>query len=132
MILADTRRDAGSPPDNDGTYGYLMQFTDGTRIDLGFDPISRAKEFLSDSLTYSSNGQGWDPWSATAPSDLTYLTNAPTEKGICDCCNEFWWLNPYVAKAIWLISYYWPSTLWMIWQTQLCKDVVRECCSVSQ
>ena len=35
------------------------------------------------------------------PSDVDYLTYPPTLKAFSDCCNEFWWLNPYVAKAIW-------------------------------
>ena len=25
----------------------------------------------------------------------------PTAKAFDDCCNEFWWLNPYVAKGLW-------------------------------
>ena len=25
----------------------------------------------------------------------------PTEKQFQDCCNEFWWVTPYVAKGLW-------------------------------
>jgi aminoglycoside 6-adenylyltransferase len=25
----------------------------------------------------------------------------PSPKQFDDCCNEFWWLNPYVAKGLW-------------------------------
>ena len=32
------------PPDNDGGFAYLMQFTDGNRIDLGIYPIEKLKE----------------------------------------------------------------------------------------
>lgn len=88
-------------PDNDGTYGYLMQFTDGTRIDLGFNPIARAKEFLADSLTLILMDKDGILGQIPPPSDRTYLTNFPTAKEYDDCCNEFWWLNPYVAKALW-------------------------------
>jgi aminoglycoside 6-adenylyltransferase len=88
-------------PDNDGTYGYLMQFQDGTRIDLGFDPVSRAREFLSDSLTVILTDKDGALGQVPPPSDLSYLTKAPTEKEFFDCCNEFWWMNPYVAKALW-------------------------------
>jgi aminoglycoside 6-adenylyltransferase len=35
------------------------------------------------------------------PSDAGYLPQPPTAKAFDDCCNEFWWLNPYVAKGLW-------------------------------
>ena len=33
--------------------------------------------------------------------DGDYLPKPPTEKQFQDCCNEFWWVSPYVAKALW-------------------------------
>ena len=35
------------------------------------------------------------------PSDIDYLPKEPTEKLFQDCCNEFWWCSPYVAKGLW-------------------------------
>ena len=34
-------------------------------------------------------------------SDADYLPKPPTAKQFFDCCNEFWWLCPYVAKGLW-------------------------------
>ena len=34
-------------------------------------------------------------------SDLGYLPKPPTQKQFEDCCNEFWWVSPYVAKGLW-------------------------------
>jgi aminoglycoside 6-adenylyltransferase len=30
-----------------------------------------------------------------------YLPKKPTAKAFNDCCNEFWWVCPYVAKGLW-------------------------------
>jgi aminoglycoside 6-adenylyltransferase len=29
------------------------------------------------------------------------LPQPPTAKQFADCCNEFWWVCPYVAKGLW-------------------------------
>src|SRR5512136_1010745 len=51
MILQLPEDMQDPPPDNDGGYGYLMQFTDGNRIDLGICPLEQVQEGLQDSLT---------------------------------------------------------------------------------
>jgi aminoglycoside 6-adenylyltransferase len=35
------------------------------------------------------------------PSERSYLPQPPTAKAFADCCNEFWWVSPYVAKGLW-------------------------------
>jgi aminoglycoside 6-adenylyltransferase len=35
------------------------------------------------------------------PSEASYLPKPPTAKAFADCCNEFWWVSPYVAKGLW-------------------------------
>lgn len=35
------------------------------------------------------------------PSESIYLPSRPTAKAFFDCCNEFWWVCPYVAKGLW-------------------------------
>jgi len=35
------------------------------------------------------------------PSAADYAPKPPTEKQFADCCNEFWWCSPYVAKGLW-------------------------------
>ena len=34
-------------------------------------------------------------------SEIDYLPKPPTAKAFSDCCNEFWWVCPYVAKGLW-------------------------------
>ncbi len=101
MILQIPEDMVDPPPENNGGYGYLMQFMDGNRIDLGFYPLQDAQRCTQDSQTIvlldKDNRIGQIP----PPSDRDYLPHRPTAKAFEDCCNEFWWLNPYVAKGLW-------------------------------
>jgi len=89
------------PPSNDGGYSYLMQFSDGNRIDLSLWPAARIRELERDSLSVlllDKDGivEPFDP-----PHEGDYLPRPPTAKAFADCCNEFWWVSPYVAKGLW-------------------------------
>ena len=89
------------PPMGDGGYAYLMQFMDGNRIDLSFTPMQRLQQFKADTLTIVLLDK--DNLMAGFPpsNEGGYLPTRPTAKAFEDCCNEFWWLNPYVAKGLW-------------------------------
>lgn len=80
---------------------YLMQFMDGNRIDLTFYPIERLSEMESDSLSVLllDKDDIFEPF--PPPTDKDYLPIPPTAKQFHDCCNEFWWVAPYVAKGLW-------------------------------
>ncbi|HTP09292.1 MAG TPA: aminoglycoside 6-adenylyltransferase [Anaerolineae bacterium] len=101
MILQLPEDMADPPPEGDGQYTYLMQFMDGNRIDLSFCALHQTAVTLTDSLSLvlldKDNLLGVLP----PPSDAGYLPLPPTAKAFDDCCNEFWWLNPYVAKGLW-------------------------------
>lgn len=101
MILQTPEDMADPPPENDGHYTYLMQFMDGNRIDLSFYALDQTAVTLKDSLSLvlldKDNLLGVLP----PPNDAGYLPQPPTAKAFDDCCNEFWWLNPYVAKGLW-------------------------------
>lgn len=78
-----------------------MQFLDGNRIDLTIFPLAQLDALDRDSqsiLLLDKDG-------VVAPfppaSDADYLPKPPTAKQFFDCCNEFWWLCPYVAKGLW-------------------------------
>lgn len=91
----------GDPAPEDGSFGYLMQFADGNRIDLTLYPAARLAEMTSDSLSVlllDKDGiiAPFDP-----PHDGDYLPKPPTAKQFDDCCNEFWWVATYVAKGLW-------------------------------
>jgi aminoglycoside 6-adenylyltransferase len=88
-------------PESDGSYAYLMQFMDGNRIDLGFYALERAQQCVEDSLSIVLLDKD-NLFSEIPPaSELSYLPKPPTAKQFDDCCNEFWWVNPYMAKGLW-------------------------------
>ena len=89
------------PPKEDGGFTYLMQFTDGNRIDLGLYPLARLAELERDSLSLLLLDKDGliEPFAPANESD--YLPKQPTAKAFADCCNEFWWVSPYVAKGLW-------------------------------
>ncbi len=89
------------PPSDEGGFAYLMQFVDGNRIDLGLYPLARLAELERDSLSILLLDKDGliEPFPPANESD--YLPKPPTAKAFADCCNEFWWVCPYVAKGLW-------------------------------
>ncbi len=102
MLILQLPDDMGDPPPAGlPSYGYLMQFADGARIDLTLFPINRLAEMGEDSQTIALlDKDGLLPGYPPA-SDRDYLPKPPTAKQYFDCCNEFWWVSPYVAKGLW-------------------------------
>ncbi len=101
MILQMPDEMGNQTPKPDGTFMFLMQFKDGNRIDLRIFPISMLKELKADSLSLlllDKDGM-FEPFST--PNENSYFPNPPTAKEFSDCCNEFWWVCPYVAKGLW-------------------------------
>jgi len=101
MIMEMPEDMVDPPPENDGGYGYLMQFMDGNRIDLGFYPVSELSQHLADTLSLVLLDKDCLVQNLPPPSERGYLPEKPTEKLFDDCCIEFWWLVPYVAKGLW-------------------------------
>lgn len=89
------------PPSNDGSFVYLMQFTDGNRMDLGIYPLAQLNEIGRDSLSLLLLDKDGiiEPFAPASESD--YLPKTPTAQAFSDCCNEFWWVCTYVAKGLW-------------------------------
>jgi aminoglycoside 6-adenylyltransferase len=102
MILQIPEEMGTPPPENVGRYGYLMQFADGTRIDLSFVPLEDVQATLEkESLTVVLLDKDGLAEGIAPPSEHSYHLKPPTRHQFDDCCNEFWWLNPYVAKGLW-------------------------------
>ena len=101
MIMQIPEYMTDPPPKNDGHHGYLMQFQDGNRIDLGFRPMEALPEATNDSLTIVLVDKDGALKDLPPPSDRDYLPEEPTAKAFDDCCNEFWWVCPYAAKGLW-------------------------------
>ena len=102
LMILQTPEDMVDPPaENDGHYTYLMQFLDGNRIDLSFYSLANIHTCIADSLTVVLLDKDHLIPELPPPSDRDYLPKPPTAKLFDDCCNEFWWVSPYVAKGLW-------------------------------
>jgi aminoglycoside 6-adenylyltransferase len=102
LMILQMPDDMGEPgPSDDGSFGYLMQFTDGNRIDLGISPLGSVRERTDDSMSIVLLDKDGIIGPLPPASDSGYLTRPPTAKAFADCCNEFWWCSPYVAKGLW-------------------------------
>ncbi|SIS46325.1 aminoglycoside 6-adenylyltransferase [Salimicrobium flavidum] len=92
-------------PENLGapqTYGYLMLFKDGNRIDLHVETKEHMKEnYLKDKLTVPLLDKDDCLPDIPPPTDEDYHVKEPTEAEYLASCNEFWWCQQNVAKALW-------------------------------
>jgi aminoglycoside 6-adenylyltransferase len=101
MILQMPEEMDHPPPSNDGCFVYLMQFADGNRIDLGIYPLTHLNQLGRDSLSLLLLDKDGIVEPFAPASEIDYLPEPPTAKAFSDCCNEFWWVCPYVAKGLW-------------------------------
>ena len=83
------------------SYAYLMQFADGNRIDLTLYPVERLGTMDRDTLSVLLLDKDGAIEPFPPPSAAGYAPKPPTAKAFADCCNEFWWCSPYVAKGLW-------------------------------
>lgn len=83
------------------SYAYLMQFMDGNRIDLTIYPLPHLATMARDSLSVLLLDKDGVIAPFPPPHEGDYLPQPPTALQFFDRCNEFWWVSPYVAKALW-------------------------------
>lgn len=81
-------------------FAYLMQLADGSRIDLTL--VTRGYYFSRpfDSLSVLLLDKDGEIPAFPPASESDYLPQPPTEREFFNCCNEFWWVSPYVAKGL--------------------------------
>lgn len=101
MILQMPEEMEDPPANNSGDFVYLTQFQDGNRLDLSMCALERLPDLINDSLTRVLLDKDGRIPPLPEPSDADYWPVPPTAKQFFDCCNEFWWVSPYVAKALW-------------------------------
>lgn len=113
-------------------YGYLMQFSDGNRIDLHIETLDHTLEnFGADSLTVTLlDKEGVLPKLAPA-SDKNYWVEKPSFARYYSRCNNFWWVAPYCAKGLWRkeilytidsLNYYVRDDLLLMLSWYICID----------
>ncbi len=90
------------PSDKENFYGWLMQFSDGNRIDLHVESIPHALEnILNDKLCeILLDKDGIFP-EIPKSTDEDYWVKSPNEKQYLCTCTEFWWCLDSVAKGLW-------------------------------
>jgi aminoglycoside 6-adenylyltransferase len=104
MIQEPDKNDqsVGMEMDFDRTYGYLMLFTDGNRIDLHIETKESMMDgYVKDKLTISLLDKDNCLPQIPAPTDIDYQVKKPTEPLFMSCCSEFWWCLQNVAKGVW-------------------------------
>lgn len=92
----------GKKVDFDNSYGYLMQFTDGNRIDLHLQSIELLKiQYGKDKLTVPLLDKDNCLPQINPSSDEGYWVKKPEYAQYYSRCNNFWWVAPYCAKGLW-------------------------------
>lgn len=90
------------PPELGRRFSYLMQFTDGNRIDMTLIPLDEKEAYCKEDklMKVLLDKDGCFP-DVPPPSDEDYRVKRPSAAFFHDCCNEFWWVPTYVAKGLW-------------------------------
>lgn len=87
--------------DDSRSYGWLILFNDGVRIDLRIQTVEETEEtFGSDSLTVVLLDKASILPPLPPSSDSGYWIQKPEPTAYAGCCNEFWWCLNNVAKGI--------------------------------
>lgn len=88
--------------DIENTYGWLIQFVDGNRLDLHVSILSKALEDIkSDKLCKIHLDKDNVLPCLPEATDEDYWIKRPTEKQFIEACNEYWWCLNNVAKGLW-------------------------------
>lgn len=90
------------PSDKENSYGYLMQFADGIRMDLTIQTVNYALDHIQDDKLCKIllDKEKILPEIA-ASTDCQYWIKKPTKEQYLAVCNEFWWCTNNIAKGLW-------------------------------
>ncbi|RPF50382.1 aminoglycoside 6-adenylyltransferase [Aquisalibacillus elongatus] len=104
MMQEPDKNDHGSNLNLDSirSYGFLMLFTDGNRIDLHIQTEEvMLEEYGEDKLTLPILDKDELLPTIPRPTDVDYHVQEPTENEFNRLTNDFWWCLQNVAKGIW-------------------------------
>ena len=90
------------PSDKKNSYGLLMQFSDGTRIDLTVQSVDYALQHIQDDKLCKIllDKESILP-KIKAATDCQYWVKEPTKEQYIAVCNNFWWCTNNIAKGLW-------------------------------
>lgn len=107
-VLMQSRRDQYDAynereiPDFSEWFIYLMQFSDGNRLDLSLIPVEKApREVLSDSMCIVWLDKDGILPEIPPASDADYWVKLPSKLAFHCSVNEFHWVSTNVAKGLW-------------------------------
>jgi aminoglycoside 6-adenylyltransferase len=90
------------PSDVENCYGWLMQFTDGNRLDLHVCTLNQAiNDINEDRLNRILLDKDNCIPELPEATDEIYWVKKPSETQFMETCNEFWWCLNNVAKGLW-------------------------------
>ncbi|WP_291580020.1 aminoglycoside 6-adenylyltransferase [Clostridium sp. UBA6640] len=90
------------PNDIENCYAWLIQFTDGNRLDLTVWTLSQVlKEIEDDRLCRILLDKDKCLPNMPEATDKDYWVKEPTECQFFETCNEYWWCLNNVAKGLW-------------------------------
>lgn len=84
------------PAKKDNGFTYLMQFLDGNRMNLTLLPLNHISNLPDDRRSVLLIDKAQHFWRFPPSTKV----EPPSEKAFSDCCNEFWWVTPYIAKGL--------------------------------
>ena len=86
----------------DGSFGYLMQFSDGNRIDLTLAKKELYEAFCFDDrlAVILMDKDNFLP-ELPPPDESSHYVKKPDIGSFNGCRCEFWWVSPYVSKGLW-------------------------------
>lgn len=88
--------------DADNCYGWLIQFSDGSRLDLHVCTLEYSlKEIRSDRLCRILLDKDNCLPGISISTDKDHWVRKPMEHNFLDTYNEFWWCLNNVAKGLW-------------------------------
>lgn len=90
------------PNDRENSYGWLMQFEDGNRLDLHVETIEHTLAHIKEDglCRILLDKEGILP-KLPESTDAQYWVKRPSQEEVAFCCNEFWWCLDNVAKGLW-------------------------------
>lgn len=88
------------PGDVENCYAWLIQFTDGNRLDLSVCTLTQA-HIWEDKLCKILIDKDKCLPNIPEAIDEDYWVKKPTECQFMDACNQFWWCLNNVAKGLW-------------------------------